>query len=251
MRVLKICFMACLLIGSFDCGKLLADISLTGTSLTLNFDDIGSGLPTGVSVRTGANATSLGTAASFASTATSWADGAGAFKNFSSDNIDLASAAAVQGANSNRALGVRQSGSFGDPGASFNFRLSNTAGFENFNWSVRTGVLSQQTRQTVWTFQYGIGDSPATWTTLGQKTADSLGLSATGSTFSNIAGLANINQVVWLRVVALAPSTGSGTRDSFGIDDFNLSYSAVPEPTSMLLLGFVGFGGLAIRRFRR
>lgn len=52
-----------------------------GTSYTQNFDAIGSGLPTGWTVRTGAGASSRGTSSSLNTAAVSWANNTGEFRN--------------------------------------------------------------------------------------------------------------------------------------------------------------------------
>ncbi|MBU6173903.1 MAG: hypothetical protein KGQ60_08870, partial [Planctomycetes bacterium] len=52
---------------------------------------------------------------------------------------------------------------------------------------------------------------------------------------AQMAGINNVNDFVWLRVVALDPSISSGNRDTFAVDNFSLSYSAVPEPSGLLL----------------
>src|SRR5262245_9511282 len=58
---------------------------LTGTNYSENFDGIGSGLPPGWSVRTGASTTSLGTSATFSTAAAAWKSAtAGTFANFAS-----------------------------------------------------------------------------------------------------------------------------------------------------------------------
>src|SRR5262245_55149434 len=60
-------------------------LTLTGTNYSENFDGVGSGLPAGWSVRTGASASALGTSASFSSVAAAWKTAtAGVFANFAS-----------------------------------------------------------------------------------------------------------------------------------------------------------------------
>ena len=93
------------------------------------FDGIGSGLPSGWTVNTGATATSLGTPASFSTTATPWADASGAFKNFASANnagFNDSTPDTTQNSAPDRALGIRQTGAFGDPGAAFTYQRNTT-----------------------------------------------------------------------------------------------------------------------------
>ena len=91
-------------------------------------------------------------------------------------------------------------------------------------------MLNVQARSTSWSLQYGLGDSPTAFTTL--ATFDDPGVF--GSTTLNgggaLGGIADQHQPVWLRIVALGASTGGGNRDSFGIDDFHLTWSAAAPP---------------------
>jgi trimeric autotransporter adhesin len=81
--------------------KGFSQISLTSSPYSQNFNGIGSGLPTGWTVRTGASATALGTAATLTTTATSWASTTGQFNNAASANApatsgDIAATQAIQ-----------------------------------------------------------------------------------------------------------------------------------------------------------
>src|SRR5208282_1908258 len=77
----------------------------------------------------------------------------------------------------NRCLGIRQIGSFGDPGASFTLKLANTAPYENFKMSVDVINLDPTSpRETTWQIQYGIADP-----TIGVPAA-----------FQNIPGLSSV-----------------------------------------------------------
>jgi hypothetical protein len=104
-------------------GVAAAQVTLTGTNYTQNFNSISNGLPPGWSVRTNATATSLGTPTSFNTNAVSWGTQTGQFGNAAgiTDN-SLASAlgtesSTLQGEFTNRCLAVRQTAAFGDPGA--------------------------------------------------------------------------------------------------------------------------------------
>jgi len=184
-----------------------------------NFNDIGSGLPTGWTVRTGATASTLGSAESFDTAATSWGDGAGRFKNFASATGLTANAStADQAASTDRALGIRQSGTFGDPGASFNYSFS-TIGETIESISLDLMMLSVQERSTTWSIQYGLGADPSSFVTLGTW-ADPGTFGTTPLTLTGF-GTALDNQAsVFLRIVALSVTTSSGTRDSMAIDNF-------------------------------
>jgi hypothetical protein len=208
-----------------------AQVTLTGTSYTETFDSIGSGLPPGWSVRTNATAISLGIPANFTATTTNWAASSGQFANYASTisnsgtNFLGTEAPTNQAACTNRSLGVRQTGTFGDPGAAFVLRLENTLGFAGFQLSLDCNMLNVQSRSTPWTIDYGIGNSPGAFTAL-DTYADPGTFGATTKTVSFGAALDNLNQNVWIRIVATNGATGSGSRDTFGIDNFRLSYHA-------------------------
>ena len=228
------------------------------STYTQNFNSIGSGLPSGWYATTGASATSVGNLASFTTTATSWADTAGAFKNVAAvDSLASTATATTQANSTDRAFGLRQSGTTGfDPGAAFNFEFS-TSGATVSAISLDLQMLSVQPRSTTFTIQYGIGPNPTTFTTLGTYPDPG----AFGSTTFNFttadfgSALDNQSDIVF-RVAALTPSTGTGARDTVALDNFSLTSSApitpitvVPEPSSYALLGV----GLLIcaQRFRR
>ena len=206
-------------------------VTLSGTSYTELFDNIGSGLPTGWTVRTTATATSLGTAQTLTTAATAWNNTTGAFKNFASaDGLVSSSTSAQQAASTDRALGVRQTGTLGDPGAAFTLQLANTSGFSNFTLTFDLQSLDiTSPRQTTWVVQYGTGASPSSFTTVATVPTP---LQTGNSTFTNTSvsvnfgsALDNLSGDVWIRIVTLTGSTGSGNRPSTGIDDFTLSYS--------------------------
>ena len=238
-------FLACLLVAAATSAA--AQVTLTGTSYSETFDALGSGLPPGWTVRTNSSATNLGAPASFNSTNTSWGTQTGQFANYASTsgnggtNFLGGESTAVQGSSTNRCLGMRQTTSFGDPGAAFVVQLQNTLGFAGFQLSLDCNLLSEQTnRATVWTIDYGVGPTPGSFTVLGTYT-DPGAFGKTTKTFSFGNHLDHLDQAVWIRVAALDSSTGSNRCDTVGIDNFKLSYSAsgtlTPIPLGVQLLG--------------
>jgi hypothetical protein len=229
-----------------------SQVFLSGGSYTEDFNNLGAGLPTGWSTYTDASSSSLGTPSTFTGTQTSWADTGGAFKNYASANNPGAAAGdlpATQGTYTDRALGIRQTGSFGDPGAAFVLQLANTAGLGNFALGLDCQLLSAQNRSTTWTVDYRIGSS-GNFTPLGTY-ADPGAFGSTHKTFSFGNALDNQLNPVFIRVVALDASTGSLNRDSIGLDNFGLSFSPVPEAREFGIvvgLGLLGFA--AIRRMK-
>jgi predicted extracellular nuclease len=202
------------------------------------FDGIGSGLPSGWTVNTGATATSLGTPASFSTTPIDWANTGGAFKNFASANnsgFNASTPAATQNSAPDRALGIRQTGTFGDPGAAFTYQR-NTTGETITAISFDAQMLSVQTRSTTWTLQYGVGANPTSFVTLATYTdPGTWGNTNISVTLSPTQSAEVSNQPsVFFRIVALSPSSGLGNRDSFGIDNFTLTGDG-PPPTAPIV----------------
>jgi hypothetical protein len=225
-------------------------VAISNLGYTQDFNSIGTALPAGWDVRTGATTAALGNTASFTTNATSWGDLSGAFKNFASvGTFDGSEDATTQANSTNRALGIRQTGAFGDPGASFNFHFS-TLSVQVTSISLNLMMLSVQPRSTTWSIQYGVGANPTSFTTLGTW-SDPGAFGATSFTFTTTDfGTALDNQSdLWFRVAALSGSTGSGNRDSMGIDNFSIA--AVPEPSTYALIA-LGLGGLILaRRWQR
>ncbi len=204
---------------------------------TETFDGIGSALPTGWTVRTGATATALGSSLTYVSAPTAWTLTTGQFRNVASGDIDFAASAATQNAATDRSLAVRQVGqtsaTFPDsePGASFVLQIANTTGLQNLalNFKLQSQDASSA-RQTTWTVDYATGASPSafsaltTGTTGNSATSNNTISAALGNVVNNNAG------PVWIRISALTASTGSGNRPTTGIDDFVLTYTASTTP---------------------
>src|ERR1035438_9606556 len=136
----------------------------------------------------------------------------------------------------NRCLGIRQIGSFGDPGASFVIKLANTLLYDNFKMSVDLINLDPTSpRTTTWQIQYGIADPvvgvPAAFQIV--PGLNSIFIDNPGSNhWKRVINMSlpngtinNIDGQVWLRIVTLATSTGSGNRETFAIDNFGLTWT--------------------------
>ncbi|MBO3270870.1 T9SS-dependent choice-of-anchor J family protein [Hymenobacter defluvii] len=228
-----------------------AQITLTGSSFTENFDQIGTGLPAGFSVRTGAKAGALGDAATLTTAATAWNNTSGAFKNFASaTGLTSAADATAQNASTNRALGVRQTGSFADgstnAGPAFVFQVANTSARTGFKLNFLLQSLdATSTRTTTWRVDYATGATPTAFTPVGAT------FTTGNSTFSSTPvavdfgnQLDNINDVVWIRIVAPDPTTGSNNRPTSAIDDFSLTWNtpAPDAPTLTVSPNSLSFG---------
>ncbi len=224
-----------------------AQVTLTGNSYVQTFDGVNQGLPPGWSVRTNATAASLGNEVTFTTNNTSWSNTGGQFANYAStvsnfgtNFVGTSESASVQGACTNRCPGVRQTGSFGDPGAAFVCQIQNTLGFANVQLTVDLNMLSVQTRSNLWVIDYGLGSNPASFTPVWTN-ADPSVFGAMTRTVSLGTALDNQAQNVWIRIVALEVSTGTGSRDTFGIDNFRLNFEAAgavsPIPLNIQLIG--------------
>jgi predicted extracellular nuclease len=216
-------------------GPLAAQVALGSGTYTQTFDGIGSGgLPTGWTVYTGATATALGNPASLATAASSWASTTGQWQNSASaTGMTGAESVTVQNASTNRVLAIRQSGAFGDPGASATFNFS-TVGVQVTSVSFTAQMLNVQARSTTWSLQYGLGATPASWTTIATYTDPGVfgSTTVTGTGF----GTALDNQAnVRLRIVALSASTGANSRDMMGIENFTIvtTSGGGPVPASI------------------
>ena len=211
-------------------------LPLTTSPYTQNFNGIASGLPQGIYAKIGATASSLGTGdmpqyGSGLATPTAWNQTSAGLKNFASaTGLTATSDATAQNASTNRALGIRQTSSTGyDPGSAYVFQLDNTTGKTNFQLSFMLQSLDNTIgRTTAWTVEYGLGDSPTSFTAVASSPASL----STGPTFGSTnvtvnfgAALNNISQKVWIRIVALSGTTGSGSRASTALDDLSLSWN--------------------------
>lgn len=215
---------------------LQAQVTLGSSPYQQNFDNIGLSLPEGWVVGTGATSTSLGTPVSFVAAATAWNSTSGNFRNVASaTGLTSGASSTIQNQSSNRALAVRQTGSFGDNSAAFSFQLANTSGKTNFAISFRLQSLDVSSPRTAtWLLQYGIGASPSTFETVATQPVT---LRTGNSTFTNEEvtasfgnALNNLSGPVWIRVVTLTNTFTSGNRPTTGIDDVSLSWSGTDVP---------------------
>lgn len=239
--VIKTAALGCFLILT---NPLVSQVSLSGTSYTETFDAIGSGLPTGWTVRTGSSASALGTSATYTSTQTAWSSTAGQFSNAAAAEVPAAStdAAATQNTRTDRALAVRQSGSFGDPGTAFVLQLANTTGFSNFTLGFKLMQLDPTAttgRTVTWNVDYGFGASPASFTN--STTAPASITTTVGSSWGSTnvtvnfgSALDNNTGPVWIRIAAKTASSGAGSRPHSAIDDFNLTFNPSTSPAITL-----------------
>jgi len=225
-----------------------ATLVLSGTNYVQDFNAIDAGLPDGWTVRTAATPTSVGAISSWqlansSPLSNSWASTTGKFGNHASTvsnfgtNFLGSEVATNQAAATNRALAIRQTAAVGDPGAAFVLRIQNTTGFGQFALSLDFETLSPQGRQTIYTLDYAVGNTPSSFTSMGTYTnfANTNGgvFGATTQTFNFGSVLDDQSENVWIRVAALATTTGSGSRPTFGIDNFNLGWTnvaSVPKP---------------------
>ena len=228
-----------------------AQLTLTGTSYTQNFDGIGGGLPVGWNVYSGAganyigNITTLNTATTYPpamlkpDTTCAGAVLTGGFKNFASANVchegdDWCAGTLTY---TDRALGVRQVSPSNtshpnlDSGAAYVLTIANTTNARNFNLSFKLQSLdSSSPRTTHWLVDYAIGATPTTFipatTTTGTWTTGGHSFSNNSVTVDFGNALDNSSAPVTIRVVTLVYSSGSGNRPSTAIDDYSLTWTS-------------------------
>ncbi len=220
-----------------------AQLTLSGTNYQENFDNIGSstnigeGLPAGWYCYTGATSAALGTdvtSSKYYPSLKKWTATYAEFRNCASANGFTYFAqgdSAAQSSATDRAFAVRQTSSFGDPGAAFVLKNADTWGVSNLKLNFQLQSLdSLSPRTTTWAVDYALGNAPTLFTPVTTTGTMTTG----GNTFSNNLisadfGSALDNNVgpVWIRVVALTGSTGSQNRATTGIDDFKLEWDGI------------------------
>lgn len=202
-------------------------INLTSAPYLQDFNSIGTGLPAGITGRSGASATNVGPTVLVYSTADAvWNGTGGGLKNFRSGVEDAAP--------TDRAFGFRQVGGT-DPGAAYVFQISNTANKINFSLDFLLQSLDASSpRATTWRVDYGIGINPSSFI-VAPATGN---LTTGGNTFSVEPihvdfgnALDDIADIVTIRIAAISGSTNTGNRPSTAIDDFTLNWQSPTDKT--------------------
>jgi len=205
-------------------------IALTTSPLVYNFNNIEtSGLPNGISVKTGATASVTGTVGTFVSTKAVWNNVTAGFKNFASaTGLTSTADQAAQDAATNRAIGVRQT-SGTDMGVSFVFEIDNTTGKSNLGLAFKLQSLDASSPRTAtWTVDYATGTAPTTFTPATASGTVTTGNSSFSNNTVNVnfpAALNNVSNKVWIRISILSATTGSGNRPSSAIDDVTFTWN--------------------------
>lgn len=222
-----------LIMGVLFCSiaALQAQVSLTGTSYTETFDGIGTGYPTGWSVKTALTATTLGADTLLTPGKMKWASTTKGVSNYASaDGLTSTADSATQANATDRALGVRQTGTWAPQGISFALQIANTTDMNTFSLAFKIQSLDATSpRIATWKVQYATGAAPTIFTDLATTPAT---LTTGGSTWTNTsvtasfgALLDNLAGPVWIRIVSLDLTTGSGNRPTTAIDDVTLTWS--------------------------
>ena len=153
----------------------------------------------------------------------------------------------------NTALGVQPAGSDFTPG-NFDLQYVNNSGqtLTGFNTSYNIYINNDQGRANSLNFSYSVDDMNYTAVSsldyTSPEAADANGFTLVNRSTS-ISGISvAAGQTLFLRFSSDDVS-GGGSRDEFALD--NITLQAVPEPTSMALLGIVGLGGIVGHRIRK
>ena len=148
-----------------------AQVTLNNSPYSENFNNLStSGIPTGFSVRILATPTFLGKDTILNTGVTPpWRGVGRGFKNLASANAtsDPGPDSTTQAAITDRALGVRQTSTFGDSGAAFVFQIANTVAKKNFQLNFKLQSLDTSSpRTTNWIVDYGVGANPTSFTSV-------------------------------------------------------------------------------------
>jgi len=221
-----------------------AQVSLNNSPYSENFNSLSAnGIPAGFSVRILATPTFLGKDTILNTGVTPpWRGVGRGFKNLASANAttDPGPDSTTQAAITDRALGVRQTGTFGDSGAAFVFQIANTTAKKNFQLGFKIQSLDTSSpRTTNWIVDYGIGANPTSFTAVTTSpdivpTGNKL-YTNTSVTANFGSALDNITDIVWVRILTIKRSTGAGNRATTAIDDWNLSWQEVNASVSNII----------------
>ncbi|MDR2362684.1 MAG: hypothetical protein LBD91_08165, partial [Prevotellaceae bacterium] len=240
-------FTVALWTGSIAAQAQTSSATLTGTTYTQDFNDIGGGAPAGWAVFL--HTSTSNTIQSFPTEKTVWSSTTGGFRNYASADIGEGANTSEQPNAMNRALGVRQTASSYDPGAAFRFRIANTSQKRNFKLQFYLQSLDKgSARITTWQVQYSTSGSSTGWTPVA-ATGD---MTTGGSTFKNTLitvdfGTALDDNIgnVYIEIVAPNATTGNNNRASSAIDNFVLTWdddsASPPDPFTVSLDAGSGF----------
>lgn len=234
--------------------SLPAQVILTGTSYTENFDSMGNAAgststPSGWSTTTDGTSSSLGTTSTSVNR-TSWTNQfPGNFYNVASTDIGTGSSNPVQNAATDRALSfeIGSGSGTGNPGAGILFNV-NTTGFQDFSYSFDLQTNFLDTNSYNFAFEYSV-NAGASWVSIDSSIVPSASLGSTTVSGSISSGIDDLNDV-YLRLRTPIPGTGVTSNNVYAIDNFSLNYAAVPEPTSTFLMAS-GLAGFLLLRRRR
>jgi hypothetical protein len=245
---MKKLLLSCAFLGAFISAE--AQLYPSGTGpYTQDFNTLTStaGLPVGWKVYSGSSASSIGTAGNYSNAVidgvyndTTCGNITGGFKNYpSATAVTAGTSCTAQQAISDRALGVRQVSPQNstnpnlDSGAAFVLNLANTAGMSSLTYAFDLQSLDTSSpRVTTWKLQYRIGTtgnfndvatSPSTLTTGGHV------FSNTNVTATFPAALDNQGSPVYIRIVTLDFSSGTGNRPSTAIDNVSLGWTGTAK----------------------
>jgi hypothetical protein len=186
-------------------------------------------------------------------------DPGGLYSNTGAYSNNNSTHALVDGLTGDRAFGERGPTS----GSRFlNWTLTNGSGADISKFLVAWDVeqYSAAGRATTVNFNYRIGSSGPFITT--GIVGTTLTTATTAATAANLATVLVTNRAIELELASALQQgqtitfgwsfnngLGTGSNAHIGVD--NLSVTAVPEPSSLALLGLIGAGGFAVRRIRR
>jgi len=230
----------------------MAQVNLSNPPYQENFDNLSGGLPTGFFVQTGSTPNAAGTDATFTPTSTLWNNRNQGFYNCASaTGLKPTSFPTEQNQSTNRALSVRQTASFGNPGATFVFKIANTNNKTNFQLNFRMVSLDSTCQAiSIWAVDYGFGANPTSFTALttsptpirtgAVSTNPNSGFKFfTDATANFGTALDNKSDIVWIRIWTPAPTIVFPLSNSLptmsGIDDWSLNWTNSTSTSVSLL----------------